>query len=83
MYGWCIRLVLEEGVCRESGTDVHDEIVHRTMSRMHDVCLVLEQVVDVPPAVHNLVLQKHDLFFHAYSQIRVRNADVCKRSSDA
>ncbi len=42
MYGWCIRFVLEEGVCRESSTDVHDEIAHRTMSRMHDIRLALE-----------------------------------------
>ena len=38
--------VVKEGVCRERSTDVHDEVVYGTVSGMHDVGLVLQQVVD-------------------------------------
>ena len=41
-----LRFVLEKGVSRECGADVHDEIVYRSVSGVHDVGLVLKQVVD-------------------------------------
>ena len=41
--------ILKEGVCRERSTDIHDEVVYGTMSGVHDVGLVLNQVVDTRP----------------------------------
>jgi len=46
MDGQCFGLVVEETICRQGGADVHYEVVHRPVHRVHDVGLVLEQVVD-------------------------------------
>ncbi len=72
MYRQCLRLVLEKGVRRKCGTDVHDEVVYGTMPRMYDVCLVFEQVVDtfndVPFAQHDFVPHGHEPVLHVSPQ---------------
>ena len=37
----CLWFVVKEGVCRERGTDIHDEVVYGTVAGVHDVGLVL------------------------------------------
>lgn len=68
MHRQCLRLVLEEAIGGERGAEVHDEIVHRAVSRVHKVCLVFEQLVDalndVPFPEHYLVPQGHEAVLH-------------------
>lgn len=61
-----LRFVLEEGVGRECGTDVHDEIVYGAVPRMYDVRLVLEQVVDT---FYDTSLSKHDFVPHGHEPV--------------
>ena len=53
----CLWSVVKEGVCRERGTDIQDEVVYGTVSGMHDVGLVLQQVID---ALNNASLAEHE-----------------------
>lgn len=72
MYRQGLRLVLEKGVRRKCGTDVHDEVVYGPMPRMYDVCLVFEKVVDafydVPLAQHDFVPHGHEPVLHVCPQ---------------
>ena len=61
MHRKSLWFVLEEGVHRECGTDVHDEIVYGAMPRMNGVSLVLEQIVDTFPSTP---LAQHDFVPH-------------------
>ena len=64
--------IVKEGVCRERSTDVHDEVVYGTMSGVHDVGLVLNQVVDTlydaPLSAHDLVRHGHETVLHVSPQ---------------
>ena len=64
--------ILKEGVCRERSTDVHDEVVYGTMSGVHDVGLVLNQVVDTlydaPLSEHDFVPHEHETVLHVSPQ---------------
>ena len=64
--------IVKEGVCRERSTDVHDEVVYGTMSGVHDVGLVLNQVVDTlydaPLSEHDFVPHGHETVLHVSPQ---------------
>ena len=64
--------IVKEGVCRERSTDVHDEVVYGTMSGVHDVGLVLNQVVDTlydaPLSEHDFVPHEHETVLHVSPQ---------------
>lgn len=62
----CLWFVVKEGVCRERGTDIHDEVVYGTVSGVHDVGLVLQQVVD---ALNNASLAEHDFVPHGHEPV--------------
>ena len=62
----CLWFVVKEGVCRERGTDIHDEVVYGTVSGMHDVGLVLQQVID---ALNNASLAEHDFVPHGHEPV--------------
>ena len=65
----CLWFVVKEGVCRERGTDIHDEVVYGTVSGMHNVGLVLQQVID---ALNNASLAEHDFVPHGHELLHIR-----------
>lgn len=79
----CLRLVFEKRVSREYCTDVHNKIVYRPVSRMHDVCLVLERVVDAlddaPLTEHDFVPHGHEPVLHVGSQSVYKMYSPCQR----
>lgn len=68
MDGQGLWLPLEEAVGGQGRAEVYDEVVHRTVAGVHEVGLVLQQVVDalddVPFAEHDFVPEGHELVLH-------------------
>ena len=67
-HGQCLWLILEETVCSQCRTEIHEEVMYGAMAGMNKVGLVLEQFVDafyyISLAQHHLVPQGHKLVFH-------------------
>ena len=58
----------QKTICRKGRTQVHNKVVYRSVSRVHEVGFVLEQVVnaldDVPFSQHDLVPDRHKFILH-------------------
>ena len=68
MHGQSLRLVLEERIGCKCPAKVHDEVVDGAVPGMHQVGLVLQQVVyaldDIPLPEHDFVPHGHELVLH-------------------
>ena len=57
-HGLCFGLILEETVCSQCRTEIHEEVMYGAMAWMNKVGLVLEQFVD---AFYYISLAQHHL----------------------
>ena len=68
MYRQRIRLVVIEAVCRQSRTQVHGEIVHRSVTGVYKISLCLQELIyaldDVSSSQHDLVMHGHEFVLH-------------------
>ena len=64
----CIRFVFKETISAQYSHQIYQEIRYRTMSGMHKLCFVFEQIVnrlnDIPLSEHHLVIKGHKPVLH-------------------
>lgn len=58
LHGQCLWLILEETVCSQCRTEIHEKVMHGAMAWMDKVRLVFEQFVD---AFYYISLTQHHL----------------------